>query len=215
MSPIVPARFRSPLTTPRFPAPTASEYSPYHGGAYDYLTWQAQAAAPTPAALQDRNADPQGYYITLTITLPEDIYTTTILLGDNFPTTSATDPVQQSAGTASLSPAAVQNADSNSGTVAGIIIGVLGGLAVLAGVFYVWVLRARQYQASSKFSTTTSTSTRRTKKRKRRRRRKKKKGKATLFTFNIKWMNSKKRRKSRRSSTSTAGKLISREQAGD
>jgi hypothetical protein len=200
MSPIVPARFRSPLTTPRFPAPTASEYSPRHDGLYDYLTLTNGAAEPTPAALLDRYAAPQQYYVTLTITLPSDVvYTTTILLGDDFPTALPTDPIQQSTSQPTLTPAAVQKTDSNNpGNVAGIIIGVLGGLAVLAGVFYVYTLRARQYLASNK---SVSGSRRKRKKKKR-----KKSKKTTWFTFKFKWKKDKKRRRSRRSSMSTAGK---------
>jgi hypothetical protein len=205
MSPIVPARFRFPLTTPRLPAPTASEYSPNYGGDYDYLTLEKGVATPTPAVLLDRYASPQQNYVTLTITLPNEIiYTTTILLGDTFPTSPApTDPVQQSASSQTLSPAAVQNADSsNSGYIAGIIIGVLGGLALLAGVFYVYTLRARQHLASNK-SVSGSRSTRR--RRKKKKRKKGKKG-SPWFKFDFKWRKTKKKGRSRRSSMSTAGK---------
>jgi hypothetical protein len=203
MSPIAPARFRFPLTTPHRPAPTASEYSPHYEREYDYLTLKEGVVAPTPAALLDRYANPQQYYVTLTITLPNEIYTTTILLGDSFTTSAAaTDPVQQSASSPTLSSAGIQNADSsNSGTVAGIIIGVLGGLAVLAGVFYVYTLRARQYLASNK-SVSGSRSTRRRKKKKRK---KGKKG-SPWFKFDFKWKKTKKKGRSRRSSMSTAGK---------
>lgn len=160
-------------------------------------------AAPTPAVLLDRYANPQQNYVTLTITLPNEIYTTTILLGDTFPTSATTtDPVQQSASSPTLSSAAVQNADSsNSGYIAGIIIGILGGLAVLAGVFYVYTLRARQYLASNK-SVSGSRSTRRRKKKKRRK--KGKKG-SPWFKFDFKWRKTKKKGRSRRSSMSTAG----------
>ncbi len=204
MPPIVPARFRFPLTTSHLPAPTASGYSPHYGGDYDYLPLEEGVAAPTPAALLDRYASPQQTYVTLTITLSSEIYTTTILLGDTFPTSAApTDPVQQSASSPTLSPAAVQNADSsNSGYIAGIIIGVLGGLAVLAGVFYVYTLRARQYLASNK-SVSGSRSTRR--RRKKKKRKKGKKG-SPWFKFDIKWRRTKKKGRSRRSSMSTAGK---------
>ncbi|PMD17331.1 hypothetical protein NA56DRAFT_648753 [Hyaloscypha hepaticicola] len=204
MPPIAPARFRFPLTPSRLPAPTVSEYSPHYGGDYDYLTLEKEVVAPTPAALLDRYASPQQNYVTLTITLPNELpYTTTILLGDTFPTSAApTDPVQQSASSPTLSPAAIQNADSsNSGYIAGIIIGVLGGLAVLAGVFYVYTLRARQYLSSNK-SVSGSRSTRR--RRKKKKRRKGKKG-SPWFKFDFKWRTTKKKGRSRRSSMSTAG----------
>ena len=205
MPPIAPARFRFPLTPSRLPAPTVSEHTLHYGGDYDYMTLEKGVAAPTPAVLLDRYANPQQNYVTLTITLPNEIYTTTILLGDTFPTSAApTDPVQQSASSPTLSSAAVQNADSsNSGYIAGIIIGVLGGLAVLAGVFYVYTLRARQYLASNK-SVSGSRSTRRRKKKKRRK--KGKKG-SPWFKFDFKWRKTKKKGRSRRSSMSTAGKL--------
>ncbi|KAH8777917.1 hypothetical protein F5882DRAFT_158049 [Hyaloscypha sp. PMI_1271] len=210
MSPIVPARFRSPLTTPRLPAPTESEYRPHHEGEYDYLTLQDRAAAPTPAALQGRYPDPQ-YYVTLTITLPTGPYTTTILLGDTSPTPLPTAPVQQSASQPTLTPAAPQNPNSTPGNVAGIVIGVLGSFAVLAGIYYVWLLRARQLRSSRRFSSGTSTTTRtsRTSRSKRRRRKKKRKSKTKnpwlKFKLNFKLKKSKKRRRSRRSSTSTGG----------
>jgi len=167
------------------------------------LNLEKGVAAPTPAVLLDRYANPQQNYVTLTITLPNEIYTTTILLGDTFPTSATTtDPVQQSASSPTLSSAAVQNADSsNSGYIAGIIIGILGGLAVLAGVFYVYTLRARQYLASNK-SVSGSRSTRRRKKKKRRK--KGKKG-SPWFKFDFKWRKTKKKGRSRRSSMSTAG----------
>jgi transposase len=157
------------------------------------------AAEPTPIALLDRYASPQQLYVTLTITLPsEEVYTTTILLGDDFPTSLPSDPVQQSTSQPTLTPAAVQNTDSNNpGNVAGIIIGVLGGLAVLAGVFYVYTLRARQYLASNK---SVSGSRKRRKKKKR-----KKSKKSAWFVFKFK-LQGKKRRRSRRSSMSTASK---------
>src|SRR5882724_11544487 len=143
MSPIVPARFRSPLTTPCFPAPTVSEYSPHHKGEYDYLTLQDGAAVPSPAALLKRKPEPQ-YYVTLTITLPYEVYTTTVLLGDNFPTPPPlTIAVQQSASQPTHTPATVQNSNNTGGNVAGFVIGVLGSLAVLAGIYYVYLLRAR------------------------------------------------------------------------
>jgi hypothetical protein len=211
MSPIVPARFRSPLTTSRLPAPTVSEYSPHHEGEYDYLSLQDRAAEPTPVALQGRSPDPQ-YYVTLTITLPTEIYTTTILLGDTFPTPLPTAPVQQSASQPTLAPAAAQNPNSTPGNVAGIVIGVLGSIAVLAGIYYVWLLRARQLRRfPSGTSTTTRTSrTSRTTRSKRRRRKKKRKSKTkkTWFTFKFRLKKSKKRRRSRRSSTSTGGKSL-------
>lgn len=210
MPPIIPARFRSPLNTPSIPAPTVSEYSPHHGGQYDYLTLQDEGAAPTPAALLNRNPEPQ-YYVTLTITLPYEVYTTTVLLGDNFPTPPPpTIPVQQSASQPTLTPATAQNPSSTGGNVAGIVIGVLGSLAVLAGIYYVFLLRARQLRRfSSGTSTTRTESTRKRKHKKKRKRKKKKKSKTTVTWFTsvrFRWMKSKPGKRSRRSSTSTASK---------
>jgi hypothetical protein len=190
MPPAAPPKFPSPLTTTLIPTPIASKYSPDHGFESDNLTLKDGAAAPTPAVLLNRKASPQ-YYITLTITDPAAVtYTTTILLGDDYPGPSTTDPVQQSASTQTLTAAAPKSPGLSSGSVAGIIIGVLGGLAVLAGVFYVWMLRARQWKTTHK----------------KRKRKKKKKKKTTWFTFKFRFKKSKKRRRSRRSSTSTGGK---------
>jgi cell wall integrity and stress response component len=192
MPPAAPPKFSSPLTTSPVPTPTASKDSPDHGFESDNLTLKDGAAAPTPApaVFLNREAGPQ-YYITLTITDPAEVtYTTTILLGNDYPGASPTDPVQQSASTQTITAAATQNPGLSSGSVAGIIIGVLGGLAVLAAVFYVWMIRARQGQPEPK---------------KRRRHRKKKK-KTTWFNFKFKFQKGKKRRRSRRSSTSTGGK---------
>jgi hypothetical protein len=191
MSPVVPSEFRSPLTsTAHIPTLIVSAYSPDHGLGSDNLALTARAAVPTPADLLNREAGPQ-YYITLTVTSLVDAYTTTILLGDNYPASSQTDPVQQSASTTTLAPAAVQNSSLSPGSVAAIIIGVLGGIAVLAWVIYVYMLRIRQWQRENGKSV---------------KKRKKKKKKSNWFILNFKFKKSKKRRRSRRSSTSTGGK---------
>jgi hypothetical protein len=163
--------------------------------------------------VQERYAQQQ--YVTLTVTLPsEEIYTTTILLGDSFPTAALpTDPVQQSVDQATLTPAAAQNPSNNGGNIAGIVIGVLGSIAVLAGIYYVYLLRARQLR---KISSGTSTITRSSRKKKKRKKKKKKRRsstttattvtttKAPFFTFKLRFFKKKKRRrKSRRSSMST------------
>ncbi|PMD46112.1 hypothetical protein L207DRAFT_523543 [Hyaloscypha variabilis F] len=212
MSPI-PARIPSLLTAPLLPAPTVSEYLHHYGSEFDYLTLQDRAAVPTPAPVQERYAQQQ--YVTLTVTLPsEEIYTTTILLGDSFPTAALpTDPVQQSVDQATLTPAAAQNPSNNGGNVAGIVIGVLGSIAVLAGIYYVYLLRARQLR---KISSGTSTITRSSRKKKRKKKKKKRRSstttattvtttKAPFFTFKLRFFKKKKkkRRKSRRSSMST------------
>jgi hypothetical protein len=191
MSPIVPPVFRSPLTTPtlRIQSPTVSQYSLDNGFESDKLALTARAALPTLADLLNRKARPQ-YYITLTITSLVDTYTTTILLGDNYPV-SPTDPVQQSASNPTLTPAGVPSSGVSPGNVAGIVIGVLGSVAVLAGILYVYMLRAMQWKRE---------------KTGKKRRRKKKKKQTTWFTFNFKFKKGKKKRRSRRSSTSTGGR---------
>jgi len=200
MSPI-PARIPSLLTPPLLPAPTVSEYSPHYGSEYGYLTLQERAAAPSPAVLQERN--PQQQYVTLTITLPSDqIYTTTILLGDSVPTAPIpTNPIQQSAAQPTLSVANPKNPNSG-GSVAGIVIGVLGSVAVLAGIYYVYLLRARQlHKVSSGTSTITKSSGRR-RRHKKKKKKKKSTAKAPFFTFKLSFRKKRKRR-SRRSSMST------------
>ena len=208
MSPI-PARIPSPLTTPFLPAPTVSDYSPHYGSEYGYLTLQNRGAAPTPAAVQERY--PQQQYITLTITLPtEEVYTTTILLGDSVPTAPLpTNPVQQSAAQPTLSAAASQNPNSG-GNVAGIVIGVLGSVAVLAGIYYVYLLRARQLRKISSGTSTITRSSRKKGHRKKKKKKKKSTAKAPLFTFKLSFRK-KRRRRSRRSSMSTTGEYRSEE----
>jgi len=203
MSPI-PARFPSLLTRPLPPAPTVSEYSPHDGSEYGYLTLQDRAVAPTPGAVQRRS--PQQEYVTLTITLPsEEVYTTTILLGDSIPTAALpTDPIQQTATQPTLTAAAPQN-PSSGGNIAGIVIGVLGSVCVLAGIYYVYLLRARQlHKISSGTSTITRSSSRRKKHKKKKKKKKKSTPKAPLFTFKLRF-GKKRRRRSRRSSMSTTG----------
>jgi len=155
------------------------------------LILKDEAAAPTLADLLNREAGPQ-YYITLTITSVADIFTTTILLGNDYPSSAPTDPVQQSASTATITPAAPPSSSLSAGSIAGIVIGVLGGVSVLAGVFYIYLLRARQWERT----------------RKKGHRKKKKKNKNTWFTFKFKFKKNKKKRRSRRSSTSTRSKSI-------
>lgn len=202
MSPI-PARFPSLLTRPVLPAPTVSEYSPHHESEYGYLTLQDRAVSPTPAAVQERS--PQQEYITLTITLPsEEVYTTTILLGDSLPTAALpTDPVQQSASQPTLTAGASQNPNSG-GNIAGIVIGVLGSVAVLAGIYYVYLLRARQLRKVSSGTSTITRSSSRKKHHKKKKKKKKGTPKAPLFTFKLRFRK-KRRRRSRRSSMSTTG----------
>jgi len=189
MPPAAPPKLFSPLTTTRIPIPTASQHSLGHTFESENLTLKDGAPAPTQAILLNRAADPQ-YYITLTITDPaEVIYTTTILLGNDYPGSSPTDPVQQSASSPTLSAAAPKSSGLSAGSVGGIIIGVIGGLAVLAGVFYLYMLRAGQGNGG--------------KKKKKRKKKKKKKKAATWWTFKFNFRRSKRRRRSRRGSTST------------
>ena len=196
MSPIIPPRFRSALTTrllPSFTIHRLEDVKPRSGN----LILKDIAAAPTPAALVERKADPQNF-VTLTVSQPsEAVYVTTILLGDSYPAPTERAQ-QQTSNSQTLTPARATNQGTSAGTIAGIIIGVLGGLAVLTAVFYVWILRARQWEREME--------TKKGKPRKRRKKKKKhKKKKSTWYTFRFKFKKSKKKGRSRRSSTSTRG----------
>jgi hypothetical protein len=94
-----------------------------------------------------------GYYITLTVTAQTGTYITSVLLGDSFPT-STTDPIptpepQSAVSTSPSTPSpstTVQHPGISTGAIAGIIIGVLGGLSLLVGAFYVYLLRSRKFK---------------------------------------------------------------------
>jgi hypothetical protein len=94
-----------------------------------------------------------SYYITLTVTAQSGTYITSVLLEDSFPT-STTDPIptaepQSAVSTSPSTPSpstTVQHPGISSGAIAGIIIGILGGLSLLVGAFYVYLLRSRKYK---------------------------------------------------------------------
>ncbi|KAG4439918.1 hypothetical protein IFR05_004593 [Cadophora sp. M221] len=75
-------------------------------------------------------------YITLTITRSTGTYVTLVELGDpSFPTAySATQASPKRR---------VQNPGIPTGTIVGIVVGIFGGVMLLMGVFYVYLLRAR------------------------------------------------------------------------
>ncbi|KAH9211344.1 hypothetical protein DL95DRAFT_448272 [Leptodontidium sp. 2 PMI_412] len=88
-------------------------------------------------ALEDGIEERDGTeYITLTITGSSGTYATLVELGDpSFPTAySATQATPKRR---------VQNPGVPTGTIVGIVVGIFGGVMLLMGVFYVYLLRAR------------------------------------------------------------------------
>jgi hypothetical protein len=104
----------------------------------------APAAIPTrPVEINEKDS---GYeYVTLTVTSPYTTYITTILLGDSFPTTNV-ESLQPTtyAVPSSSSNTKVQTPGIATGTIVGIVVGLIFGFLSLFGVFYVYLLRARQ-----------------------------------------------------------------------
>ena len=84
-------------------------------------------------------------YVTFSVTLPYTTYLTAILLGDSFPTKNpntlvpTTYPLPKSS-----SNTRIQTPGMSTGAIVGIIVGLVAGFAALLGVFYVYLLRARQ-----------------------------------------------------------------------
>lgn len=100
-------------------------------------------SSPVPTHPSDINEKDSGYeYVTLSVTLPYTTYITTILLGDSFPTTSLV-PTTYAVPTSS-SNVKVQTPGIATGTIVGIVVGLIVGFLALFGVFYVYLLRARQ-----------------------------------------------------------------------
>jgi len=83
------------------------------------------------------------YYVTLTITRDATTYITTIQLGDSFPTTSFPNSNSQPA---SPPRTTAQHPGIPTGDIVGIIVGCIVGFGLLVGVFYVYLLRARQFR---------------------------------------------------------------------
>lgn len=98
---------------------------------------------PTHPVEDEKDA---GYeYVTLSITLPYTTYLTTILLGDSFPTTDANTLVPTTyAVPTSSSNTRVQTPGISTGAIVGIVVGLIVGFSALLGVFYVYLLRARE-----------------------------------------------------------------------
>jgi hypothetical protein len=110
---------------------------------------------PTPHA--NVNAKDAAAYVTLTITRQATTYITIIQLGDSFPTTFPNSNLQPT----SPPKTTVQHPGIPTGDIVGIIVGCIVGFGLLVGVFYVYLLRARQFRRaeSRKRSRRGSTST--------------------------------------------------------
>jgi len=140
MSPVAP--LRSPLI-----ASTSSLLRPQHEAEPTSLL------APPPAKLLELR---QNTYLTLTVTQAYLTYTTTILLGDTFPTSpppgfpaasaypAAAQSSPQVETESETADPQTQNPGLGSGTTAGIIVGCILAFILLLGVGYVFLLRARQ-----------------------------------------------------------------------
>ncbi|KAH7342538.1 hypothetical protein BKA65DRAFT_293558 [Rhexocercosporidium sp. MPI-PUGE-AT-0058] len=75
-------------------------------------------------------------YVTLTITRDSGTYMTLVELGDpSFPTAYSATQIS--------SKRRIQNPGIPTGTIVGIVVGIFGGVMLLVGVFYVYLLRAR------------------------------------------------------------------------
>ena len=106
------------------------------------LTFYLVPPIPTPKPLEERDG---WSFVTLTVTKPFSTYTTTILLGDTFPTSSYITPVT----TPDSQPQPVQQPITPgiaTGTIVGIVVGCTLGFLLLVGVFYIYLLRAKQYR---------------------------------------------------------------------
>lgn len=84
-----------------------------------------------------------AYYITLSITRPTTTYTSLVLLGGSYPLTTPTSPSDPSQ---TIPGAVVQHPGIPTSSIVGIVVGVVLVFLSLAGVFYVYTLRARQYR---------------------------------------------------------------------
>jgi hypothetical protein len=162
----------SPVTPPKLLFPPSSVPSPNpipdHASSSTPIdeTTLKIISVPDIVLLPEDNHDPDpndieleprdgGYYITLTVTTQTGTYITSLLLGDSFPTSSPTSdptpnpiptPEPQSAVSTSTPTPSVQHPGISTGAIAGIIIGVLGGLSLLVGAFYIYLLRSKKYK---------------------------------------------------------------------
>jgi hypothetical protein len=98
--------------------------------------------------IEPRDGSGQSYYITLTVTSSTETYLTTLLLGDSFPTSIESNPTPDPTPTpqpqsALATPSPVQHPGISTGAIAGIIVGVLAGLSLLVGAFYVYLVRSK------------------------------------------------------------------------
>ncbi|TVY85499.1 hypothetical protein LSUE1_G000223 [Lachnellula suecica] len=101
---------------------------------------QPSSTTPIPTAtIHAKEASP--YYVTLSVTRATTTYTSIIQLGNSFPTTN---PAVTHSTPSPKSTA--QNPGIPTSNIVGIIVGVISGFGILAGVFYVYSLRARQFQ---------------------------------------------------------------------
>jgi hypothetical protein len=117
---------------------------------YNYSDYKAEEVKPSYAAPFPTSPPlikRQGHYITLTITRDYTTYTTTILLGNTFPSSPqiTTSPSVQ---TSQLSHPGTPGVPTS--TIAGIVVGSIAGFLLLVAIFYVYVLRSRQIRRKSK-----------------------------------------------------------------
>lgn len=88
----------------------------------------------------------QGHYITLTITRDSTVYTTTILLGNTFPSSPQTTTVSVQ----TSSPSRPHSPGIATSTITGIVVGCIAGFLLLVVIFYIYVLRSRQIRRRSR-----------------------------------------------------------------
>lgn len=103
-----------------------------------------------PITLRSLQPQSQNHYIILTITSLETIYTTTILLGNNFLTTAVITPSQYTSSTVPQVLIPVDIPGIPTSTVVGIAVGCVFGFTVLACLFWVHVLRVKQRRKSKR-----------------------------------------------------------------
>lgn len=137
MSPTKPERL---TTKPENPTKTLESTAQNNGTGNNKNKKKVLSLQPTLiTALPAKEASP--YYITLSITRVTTTYTTLVQLGDSFPTTYATKS------SSTLPPkSTAQHPGIPTGNIVGIIVGCIAGFGLLVGVFYVYLLRARQFR---------------------------------------------------------------------
>ncbi|KAH8668148.1 hypothetical protein BGZ60DRAFT_528485 [Tricladium varicosporioides] len=103
----------------------------------------------TAPPLIPQNKAAAAYYITLSITRPTTTYTSLVLLGDSYPLTTPTDLSDlsdPSNPSLTIPKTIAQHPGIPTSSIVGIVVGVVLVFLSLAGVFYVYILRARQYK---------------------------------------------------------------------